>query len=352
MLLTNDGWLLHRIPSALCASQDVLVQVERIPTEEALEALRRGWWSRGKDAARRGELLRGAAAANAAALGAHPPPGERPHRLDGVTLREGRKRQVRHMTAVGYPTLRLIRVASGPIALDLPPAPGELTDEELDAAGILPPPQGAATPAPGPSASRTEEPFPALRYAPRSSGNGCPHRLPLAHAGLFGHERATPARLLGDRPRRCCRRSSMPRRNQRQTAPSPARRRRYPPTSPRASPCAPEQGPDAPRRAAQAADTTTPWAPPVTQPGPRTGAKGAPRQHAQQAKLGGVRDIVEQVIVRVELGTHVRQLWATREEGDDRRPEDEGQPVGDEPAGVSPRPTGGMAVRREGSTGH
>jgi len=53
-----------------------------------------------------------------------------------MVLREGRKRQIRHMTAaVGHPTLRLVRVAIGPITLgDL--EPGEwrnLTPEELRA---------------------------------------------------------------------------------------------------------------------------------------------------------------------------------------------------------------------------
>lgn len=36
-----------------------------------------------------------------------------------ITLREGKKRQIRHMTAsVGFPTLRLVRVAIGPLNLD------------------------------------------------------------------------------------------------------------------------------------------------------------------------------------------------------------------------------------------
>jgi 23S rRNA pseudouridine2457 synthase len=35
-----------------------------------------------------------------------------------IVLREGKKRQIRHMTAaVGFPTLRLVRVTFGPFAL-------------------------------------------------------------------------------------------------------------------------------------------------------------------------------------------------------------------------------------------
>ncbi|RMF38377.1 MAG: pseudouridine synthase, partial [Chloroflexi bacterium] len=53
-----------------------------------------------------------------------------------ITLYEGRKRQVRRMTAaVGHPTLRLVRVAIGPLTL-AGLAPGqwrELTEAEIQA---------------------------------------------------------------------------------------------------------------------------------------------------------------------------------------------------------------------------
>jgi len=52
-----------------------------------------------------------------------------------ITLREGLNRQVRRMTAaVGHPTLRLVRIAIGPIRLgDLPPGHWrDLTKGEIE----------------------------------------------------------------------------------------------------------------------------------------------------------------------------------------------------------------------------
>ena len=49
-----------------------------------------------------------------------------------IVLREGRKRQVRHMTAaVGHPTLRLVRVAIGPLSLETL-QPGEWRELSAD----------------------------------------------------------------------------------------------------------------------------------------------------------------------------------------------------------------------------
>ena len=132
LLLTNDGELVHRLTHPRYEHpKEYWVQVEGVPTEEAIKALRLGVEIRGgRTAPAEVERL------------AEPPAGlpERPVRENvpktwlRVVLREGRKRQVRHMTAaVGYPTLRLVRVAIGPLKLGNL-RPGEwrdLTDREL-----------------------------------------------------------------------------------------------------------------------------------------------------------------------------------------------------------------------------
>jgi 23S rRNA pseudouridine2457 synthase len=111
-----------------------LVQVENIPDQAALDHLRRGVRVKGEqtqpvavellpvepDLFPRSEPIRYRKSIPTAWL--------------KITLQEGRKRQVRHMTAaVGHPTLRLIRIAIGPITLgDLTPgAWRDLTPTEL-----------------------------------------------------------------------------------------------------------------------------------------------------------------------------------------------------------------------------
>jgi 23S rRNA pseudouridine2457 synthase len=94
------------------------VQVEGIPSDEALMALERGIVLDGR-------VTRPARAARLAEDPGFPPrvPPIR-HRLTvpttwiAITLTEGRNRQVRRMTAaVGHPTLRLVRVSIGALGL-------------------------------------------------------------------------------------------------------------------------------------------------------------------------------------------------------------------------------------------
>jgi 23S rRNA pseudouridine2457 synthase len=139
LLLTDDGPLAHRLTDPRHEHPKVyLAQVERVPDEAALETLRRGVTLRDGPTRPAGAEL----------LESEPdlPPRPVPIRFRKnvptawlrLTLREGRNRQVRRMTAaVGHPTLRLVRVAVGPVELgDL--APGawrDLTDLERAALG-------------------------------------------------------------------------------------------------------------------------------------------------------------------------------------------------------------------------
>ncbi len=124
MLLTSDGPLAHQITDPQHKMPKVyLAQVERIPNDEALEQLRRGVMLNGKKTR----------PADVRLLPDNPKLPDRPVSIRfrknvptawlEITLREGLNRQVRRMTAaVGHPTLRLVRIAIGPISLgDLKP---------------------------------------------------------------------------------------------------------------------------------------------------------------------------------------------------------------------------------------
>jgi len=135
MLLTSDGQLAHVITDPQHKlSKSYLVQVERIPSDEALERLRKGVMLKGRRTRPAGVRL----------LADEPTLPDRPVSIRfrrnvptawlEMTLREGMNRQVRRMTAaVGHPTLRLIRIAVGSIALgDLNPGEWrEVTDREV-----------------------------------------------------------------------------------------------------------------------------------------------------------------------------------------------------------------------------
>lgn len=133
MLLSDDGELIHRIAHPKHKQPKTYwVQVEGEPDEAALEALRKGVTL--NDGPTRPAKVR---RLDAPPVGPRVPPvRERRHiptRWLELTISEGRNRQVRRMTAeIGYPTLRLIRVAIGAWRLD-GLAPGEWRKETLHA---------------------------------------------------------------------------------------------------------------------------------------------------------------------------------------------------------------------------
>ncbi|WP_026098178.1 pseudouridine synthase [Kamptonema formosum] len=120
LLLTNNGQLQHRLLDPRFGHpRTYWVQVERIPDEDALQHLRSGVEI---------ENYR-TRPATVERLPAEPslPPRDPPVRFRKnvptawlqIGLTEGRNRQVRRMTAaVGFPTLRLVRVAIGPLRLE------------------------------------------------------------------------------------------------------------------------------------------------------------------------------------------------------------------------------------------
>ncbi len=119
LLLTDDGPLAHRLTDPRHKEDKTYwVQVEGTPSHDQLQALRSG------------VQLNDGPTLPAGVQRLDPPglwprtPAVRfrktvPDAWLAITLREGRNRQVRRMTAaVGLPTLRLVRVAMGPHRLD------------------------------------------------------------------------------------------------------------------------------------------------------------------------------------------------------------------------------------------
>jgi 23S rRNA pseudouridine2457 synthase len=140
LLLSNDGSLNKLLLDPLHAhARTYLVQVDNIPTQDALTQLRRGVIIEGrKTLPAKAELL-----TDEPNLPPRPVPirfrKNIPTSWIELTISEGKNRQVRKMTAaVGHPTLRLVRIAIGKLSLfGLGLAPGEmklLSPEEIDTA--------------------------------------------------------------------------------------------------------------------------------------------------------------------------------------------------------------------------
>ena len=116
MLLTNDGNLAHRLTHPRYEHpKEYLVLVEGKPGPIALRKLRQGIeLSGGKTAPAEAEIVDGPPPYLARSSDAR----SQPTSWLRMVLREGRKREIRHMTAVvGHPVLRLIRVGLGPLRL-------------------------------------------------------------------------------------------------------------------------------------------------------------------------------------------------------------------------------------------
>lgn len=127
LLLGDDGPLAHALTDPRRAHPRAYwVQVEGLPGPDALAALARGVLVQGRRTRpARARLLR-----HEPALPPRPVPIRTRRHIPTawieLVLGEGRNRQVRRMTAaVGHPTLRLVRVAIGPLRLlELGLAPG------------------------------------------------------------------------------------------------------------------------------------------------------------------------------------------------------------------------------------
>ncbi len=134
LLLTDDGWLVKRLLDPKFEHpRTYLAQVDGQITQEAVNQLMKGVTIKGYHT----KPCQAEIATPPADLWERVPPiryrANIPTSWVRLTLIEGKNRQVRHMTAaVGFPTLRLIRVQIGDIALDgLQPGEWRLVTERV-----------------------------------------------------------------------------------------------------------------------------------------------------------------------------------------------------------------------------
>ena len=117
LLFSNDGNLIHRLTDPQHkVAKTYLVQVEGEVDQAAIAALEQGVEVKGRMTQHSQAML-----VPEPVLPARDKP-VTPHGPTSwirIVLKEGKKRQIRHMTAaVGFPTLRLVRVSIGNITLE------------------------------------------------------------------------------------------------------------------------------------------------------------------------------------------------------------------------------------------
>lgn len=180
LLLSDDGALSHALTDPRRAHpRTYWVQVERTPDARALAALTRGVVVQG----RRTRPARMRRLPEPPALPPRPVPVRFRRRVETawleIELVEGRNRQVRRMTAaVGHPTLRLVRVAVGPLhLLELGLAPGEWRPLRRDEEAALRRSAGEPSPARARNGRRAQASASTRGARPRAKRPGSGRRL-------------------------------------------------------------------------------------------------------------------------------------------------------------------------------
>lgn len=200
LFLTDDGDLAHRLTDPRYDHpKTYLVQVEGVVTPAALTKLSVGVEVKGK-VTRKAQVI-------------EVPEPVLPERSKPVTphgptswlrivLREGKKRQIRHMTAaVGLPTLRIYRIAIGPVTLDML-QPGEWRALSVDEVNRLKESLRAPVPERLRKPSSRERP---LDNRGKAVASG---KLPGAPVTAGGKPAKSPGNVRGSRYRSGGRRSS------------------------------------------------------------------------------------------------------------------------------------------------
>ncbi|MCC2638189.1 MAG: ribosomal large subunit pseudouridine synthase [Moraxellaceae bacterium] len=190
LLLTDDGQLQTRIADPRWKlPKTYWAQVEGEITDEAMAQLRQGVaLNDGPTLPAQVERL-----APPALWERHPPIRHRasiPTSWIALTLREGRNRQVRRMTAaVGFPTLRLVRAAIGPWSVD-GLAPGEWREVAIELSDL--PKTVPAPRKPGPAGAGAGRTSSGSLRTPDPRPDNRPRRMPLA--GKDDNRPARPVR--------------------------------------------------------------------------------------------------------------------------------------------------------------